>query len=318
MESPEKRVSKKTSKIAKWDADRAKSRANIETRARNKNVRVEEAELAAWEVEEEEEAAEDVVESPVKKAPKQKVAAKKVAAPRSSSPAEDEAPGTDEEEARNIAQVLEDKARFMKLKYMVHGRDGTPLDQLDLLDLLELEKRWEDGPAKPATAPTKGKGKLPDAQSKKTSGVPLKKTASKTPSKVRITKRSVSKVSALDSPLVAFNKAKEQSMLADSTPVPAKRTRDASVDWDSGAQRPRLDFSEKPKASRTSAPTARDVVPETGSQNMPEFPAHFRHILALPVAVTVTETTSGARFRRRIWHIPATGMPVFWHSGILA
>ncbi|QRW06958.1 hypothetical protein RhiLY_05957 [Ceratobasidium sp. AG-Ba] len=278
MESPKKRVSKKTSKIADWDADRAKSRANIETRARNKNVRAEEAELAAWDVVEEEEAAEDVDESPVKKAPKQKAAAKKAAAPRSSSPAEDEASGTDEEEARNIAQVLKDKARFMQLKYMVHGRDETPLDQLDLLDLPELEKRWEDGPAKPTPAPTKGKGKLPDAPSKKTSGVPPKKTlgvpnktVSKTPAKVRITKRSVSKVSALDSPLVAFNKAKEQSMLADSTPVPAKRTRDASVDRDSGGQRPRLDFT---AASTTTSRAGSRVPSAAPSRSQSTAPSH--------------------------------------------
>ncbi|QRW12397.1 hypothetical protein RhiLY_11396 [Ceratobasidium sp. AG-Ba] len=248
--SPEKRVSKKTIKGADWDAGIAKSRANIEIRARNKNVREEEAALAALEEDEEEQSAEDVVESPAKNAPKRKAPAKKAAAPRPSSPAED---GTDEEEARNIAQVLADEAMFTQLKYMIFGRDQTPLAELELLDLPELEKRWEEGPPQPLAAPTKGKGKLPDAPPKKKLGPPPNKSKSKTPAKVRLSKRSVSKVSALDSPLVAFNRAKEQSLIADSTPVPAKRTRDASADRDAGARRPRLDFTEKPKASRAPA-----------------------------------------------------------------
>ncbi|QRW07916.1 hypothetical protein RhiLY_06915 [Ceratobasidium sp. AG-Ba] len=253
MASPEKRTVKKTAKGSDWDQAIAKSRANIETRARNKNVRAEEAALSLWEEEEgeeeegeEEELPEDASEGPAEKAPRRKAAA----APRSSSPAED---GTDEEEARNIAQVLADEKRFMQLKFMIHGRDQTPLAELELLDLPELEKRWETGPAKPSAAP-KGKGKIPDAPPKKTSSVPPKKTTTKTPAKVQITKRSVCKVTALNSPLDAFNKAKEQSRIADSTPVPTKRTRDASADKDSGNQRPRLDFTEKSKASRTSAP----------------------------------------------------------------
>ncbi|KAG9123532.1 hypothetical protein FRC07_014825, partial [Ceratobasidium sp. 392] len=253
MDSPEKRVSKRTARVAVWDADRLKSRTNIETRARNRNVRAEEAQLTAWEEEEEDQAAEHVEESPVKKAPKGKNVAKQVVAPRSSSPAD----GTDEEEARNIAQVRADEARFLELKFMIHGRDQVPIDELELLDLPDLEKRWKAGPSKPSASPTKGKGKQSDALPKKTSSAPPKKTTNKTPAKTRVTKRSVSKVTALDSPLVPFNQAKEQLMHAESTPVPAKRTRDTSTDRNPAAQRPRLDLTEKPKISRMSAPVVK-------------------------------------------------------------
>ncbi|QRV73899.1 hypothetical protein RhiJN_01913 [Ceratobasidium sp. AG-Ba] len=250
--SPEKRVPKKTSRLVDWEADRAKSRANVETRARNKNVQ-EEEKLLVWEEEQEEEAAGYVEESPAHKAPKQKAPAKNAVAPRSSSPPGDDASGTDEEEARNIAQVRADKARFLELKFMIFGRNQIPLAELELLDLSDLEKRWKDGPAKS----TKGKGKLPDALPKKKSGALSKKAANKTPAKVRVTKKSVSKVSMLDSPLVAFNQAKEQSMRAESTPVPAKRTQDTSGDRDSGAQHPRLDLANKSKISRMSAPAVK-------------------------------------------------------------
>ncbi|QRV77049.1 hypothetical protein RhiJN_05064 [Ceratobasidium sp. AG-Ba] len=143
MASPEKRVSKKTSKYNTWKLDIDKTNTNSNMYARGKNIRAEEAELAAHE-----QGAESTEESPVKKAPQRKAkVSAKTAAPRPESPAVDGDADPDDEEARNVAQVKADKRRSMALQFMIHGCDNTPLDKLQKLDLPELEKLWKDGPA---------------------------------------------------------------------------------------------------------------------------------------------------------------------------
>ncbi|QRV73616.1 hypothetical protein RhiJN_01630 [Ceratobasidium sp. AG-Ba] len=235
MVSPTKRISVRTEKGADWDKDRAKSRSKGEAIARTKKVRAEDAELEAQELD-----AEYLMESPVKKAPKPTAKAPvKQAAPRLESSDMDE-----DEEARNIAEVIADEKRCLQLQYMIHGRDSTPLDKLQTRDLPELEKLWEDGlsGARP-TAPTQGKAKASSAPAKKPAAAPSKKPPAKTPAKIRASKVLVSKVTPLDSPLLAFKQAQEQSMRADSTPVPSKRTRDPSVDSNAEVRRPRLDIA---------------------------------------------------------------------------
>ncbi|QRV83756.1 hypothetical protein RhiJN_11772 [Ceratobasidium sp. AG-Ba] len=246
--SPEKRVSKKTIKGADWDAGIAKSRANIEIRARNKNVREEEAALAALEEDEEEQSAEDVVESPAKNAPKRKAPAKKAAAPRPSSPQRT----ARMKEARNIAQVLADEAMFTQLKYMIFGRDQTPLAELELLDLPELEKRWEEGPPQPLAAPTKGKGKLPDAPPKKKLGPPPTSPSQRHGQGSTFQAVGFQGFSARFSTR-CFQQGKGAIVDCRLNPGACKAHSRASADRDAGARRPRLDFTEKPKASRAPA-----------------------------------------------------------------
>ncbi|QRW03365.1 hypothetical protein RhiLY_02364 [Ceratobasidium sp. AG-Ba] len=247
MASPDKRTSVKTLKYKDWKAEITKTQVKSDMIARGKNVRAEEKELAALE-----EKVEYTGESPAKKAPKTKAKAPaKKAAPRPEGPAGDEDAN---EEARNVAQVLADEKRCFELQFMIHGRDETPLDELRTLDLPELEERWENGPARSA----KAKSKASTAPTKKAPTAPPKKAPAKTPGKVRITRPSVSKVTALASPLIAFDQARDQAILADTTPVPAKRTRDPSGDRDTDIRRPRLDFA-KSGISRMSAPTNRAV-----------------------------------------------------------
>ncbi|QRV85072.1 hypothetical protein RhiJN_13088 [Ceratobasidium sp. AG-Ba] len=248
MASPNKHTSVKTLKYKDWKADITKTQVKSDMIARGKNVRAEEKELAALEGN-----IEYTEESPAKKAPKTKVkASAKKAAPRPEGPAGDEDANKDDEEARNVAQVLADERRCLELQFMIHGRDQTPLDELWTLDLPELQERWENDPAGSA----KAKGKASTAPAKKAPTAPPKKAPSKTPAKVRITRPSVSKVTALASPLVAFDQARDQAVLADLTPVPAKRTRDPSVDRDTDIRRPCLDFA-KSGISRMSAPMNR-------------------------------------------------------------
>ncbi|QRV79954.1 hypothetical protein RhiJN_07969 [Ceratobasidium sp. AG-Ba] len=161
MASPEKRVSKKTSKYNTWK----------------------EAELAAHE-----QGAESTEESPVKKAPQRKAkVSAKTAAPRPESPAVDGDADPDDEEARNVAQVKADERRSMALQFMIHGRDNTPLDKLQKLDLPELEKLRKDGPAGAGSDKAKAstaQAKASASQAKKTSAAPPKKAPTKTPAKV--------------------------------------------------------------------------------------------------------------------------------------
>ncbi|QRV73617.1 hypothetical protein RhiJN_01631 [Ceratobasidium sp. AG-Ba] len=248
MASPDKRTSIKTSKYKDWKADITKTQVKSDMIARGKNVRAEEMELAALEGNDE-----YTDTSPDKKAPRTKAKASvKKAAPRLEGPAMDEDANKDDEEARNVAQVLADEKRCFELQFMIHGCDGTSLDELRTLDLPELEERWENGPAKSA----KAKGKASTASAKKAPTAPPKKAPAKTPAKVRVTRPSVSKVTALASPLVAFDQARDQAIQADSTPVPAKRTRDLSGDRDTDTRRPRLEFA-KSGISQMSAPMNR-------------------------------------------------------------
>ncbi|QRW02763.1 hypothetical protein RhiLY_01762 [Ceratobasidium sp. AG-Ba] len=255
MASPDKRTSVKTSKYKDWKADITKTQAKSDMIARGKNVRAEEEELAA-----QEEDAEYTEESPVKKAPKPKgKAPAKQAAPCPKSPPGDGDANEDDEEARNLAQVKADEKRCLELQFKIYARDKTSIEKLMTMDLPELEEIWEKDPAGAGSGKAKGltaKGKKSTAPAKKDSAAPPKKAPSKTPARVRVTKPGVSKVTALASPLVAFKQARDQSILADSTPVPVKRTRDPSLDHDTDIRRQRLDFA-KSGISRMSAPINR-------------------------------------------------------------
>ncbi|QRV83628.1 hypothetical protein RhiJN_11644 [Ceratobasidium sp. AG-Ba] len=263
MASPDKRTSVKTAKYNSWKADITKSHAKGDMIARGKNIRAEEEELAAQEAD-----AEYTEESPVKKAlkPKGKAPAKQ-AAPRPESPPGDGDVSEDNEEARNLAQVKADEKRCLELQFKIYARDQTPIDKLMAMDLPELEKLWENNPS----GASSGKAKRSTAPAKKDWAAPPKKAPKKTPARVRVTKPSVSKVTPLDSPLVAFSQAREQSMLADSTPVPAKRTRDSSVDRGTDIRRQRLDFAKSGTSqtiNRTASadkPTATTTTSRAGS-----------------------------------------------------
>ncbi|QRV81106.1 hypothetical protein RhiJN_09121 [Ceratobasidium sp. AG-Ba] len=213
------RVSIKTNAMLEYEAGRNKSKQKVASYARNKNVRAEEELLTQERV---------GLQS-------SKTAKSKSKSKESKGQPESQQAALDSEEQRNVAELKQYEARCLELKYMIYGRIGRPLAELDRMDLDELEKTWAEAlqstalnvqPALSAGAATKAKAKGSTVKDK--AMVPL---ALETPAKkLRASKTFANKVSMIGSPLVALNQAQEQSARVEASPVVRKRIRDVSPD----------------------------------------------------------------------------------------